>query len=201
MIAAKMHFTYLDTGAMYRAVALKIRDSKINPDNIEALHRCLDSVQISFQPHENDDVGVFLNGTDVSREIRTPEMSMIASRVSAYPLVRKKLVALQQDIGKNGGIVAEGRDMGTVVFPQARFKFFLEASAQVRAQRRCEQLRERGQKVNFQEILDQIIKRDYDDSNRKLSPLKPAADAVIIDTSEMDPKTVINYMLQTITKS
>lgn len=200
MVASRLGFTYLDTGAMYRAVGLKIHNDQIDPNDPAALQQCLDSIRITFQPNSDDDVLVFLNGTDVSQEIRTPEMSMIASRVSAFPLVREKLVKLQQEIGKNGGIVAEGRDMGTVVFPRARFKFFLNASAAERTRRRCDQLRQRGQLVSYEEILDQIIKRDYDDSNRAHSPLIPAEDAVIIDTSEMDPEAVINFMLQSMAR-
>lgn len=196
MIASRLGFTYLDTGAMYRAVGLKIHRDHIDPDDAAALRQALESIRITFQPNQDDDVRVFLNGTDVSREIRTPEMSMVASRVSAFPLVREKLVKLQQEIGKNGGIVAEGRDMGTMVFPRARFKFFLNASAEERARRRCDQLRQRGELVDSKEILDQIIKRDYDDSNRAHSPLIPAEDAVIIDTSELDPEAVINFMLR-----
>lgn len=201
MVAARLHFIYLDTGAMYRAVGLKIHRDLVDLDDHEAMGLCLDSVEITFQPSRDDDVHVFLNGTDVSAEIRTPEMSMVASKVSASPLVRKKLVALQQQIGANGGLVAEGRDMGTVVFPQARFKFFLNASVEERTRRRCEQLRQRGQHVDHQEILDQITKRDYDDSNRVHSPLMPAEDAVIVDSSEMDQETVINFMLRYIAGS
>ncbi len=201
MVAARLHFVYLDTGAMYRAVGLKIHQDHVDLDDHDALCHCLDSVEITFQPRHDDDVHVLLNSIDVSAEIRTPEMSMVASRVSASPLVRKKLVALQQQIGENGGLVAEGRDMGTVVFPRARFKFFLNASVEERARRRCDQLRQRGQHVDHKEILDQIIKRDYDDSNRVHSPLMPADDAVIVDSSKMDPETVINFMLQYIAGS
>lgn len=200
-VAARLHFIYLDTGAMYRAVGLKIHQDHIDLDDHEALNHCLASVEIAFQPSQDDDVHVFLNGTEVSAEIRTPEMSMIASKVSASPLVRKKLVALQQQIGEKGGLVAEGRDMGTVVFPQARFKFFLNASVEERARRRCQQLRQRGQNVDHKEILDQIIKRDYDDSNRVHSPLMPAADAVIVDSSDIDQEAVINFMLRYIAGS
>lgn len=200
-LAAHLRFIYLDTGAMYRTVGLKIHQDHVALDDHEALRHCLDSVEITFQPAGDDDVHVFLNGTDVSAKIRTPEMSMVASKVSASPLVRQKLVALQQHLGENGGLVAEGRDMGTVVFPQARFKFFLNASVEERARRRCAQLRQRGQHVNHKEILDQIIKRDYDDSNRVHSPLKPADDAVIVDSSEMDPEAVINFMLRYIAGS
>jgi cytidylate kinase len=122
-------------------------------------------------------------------------MAMVASRVSAEPLVRKKLTEMQQKIGSKGAIVAEGRDMGTVVFPGAAYKFFLDATAEERAQRRVKQLMEKGQQVQFDEILAQIVKRDQDDRSRSLAPLKAAADAVIVDSSEMSIEEVVDFML------
>ena len=121
---------------------------------------------------------------------------MVASRVSAEPLVRKKLTEMQRTIGSSGRIVAEGRDMGTVVFPEAQCKFFLDASPEERARRRCDQLKERGEKADYQEILAQVIKRDKDDSSRTLAPLKPAEDAIIVDSSKMNPDEVIAFMIE-----
>lgn len=195
MLATRLGFTYLDTGAMYRAVGLAIERNSIDLADDAALQDCLDAITLSFAPNHDDDVRVIMNNEDVSAAIRTAEMGMVASRVSANALVRKKLTALQQQIGEDGGLVCEGRDMGTVVFPQAPFKFFLVASAEERARRRFEQLKLKGQAVEFQEILDQIKKRDYDDSKRALAPLKPAADAVIVDSSRMGPQEVIDFML------
>ena len=200
MLAARLHFTYLDTGAMYRAVGLAVERQGIALADQAALSRCLDTVAIELLPNDNDDVRVLLNGEDISAAIRTPAMAMIASRVSANPLVRAKLTELQRAIGRHGSIVAEGRDMGSVVFPDAPFKFYLDASPEERARRRCDQLRQKGQQADYQEILDQIVKRDYDDSKRALAPLKPAADAVIVDSSTMGPDAVVEFMLRCISQ-
>lgn len=200
-LAARLHFTYLDTGAMYRAVGLALEQQGIDLADTDSLKKCLDAIELTLVPNGDDDVRVLLNGEDISQAIRTPEMGLVASRVSANPLVREKLTALQRQLGETGGIVAEGRDMGTVVFPKAACKFFLNASAEERARRRQAQLAEKGQIVDHQEILDQISKRDYDDSRRELAPLKPADDAIIVDSSSMDPAAVIACMLASIAKS
>ncbi|HCC55110.1 MAG TPA: (d)CMP kinase [Desulfobulbaceae bacterium] len=200
-LAAKLNFTYLDTGAMYRAVGLALEKQGLDLADTTALEKCLDTIELSLLPNGDDDVLVRLNGEDVSQAIRTPEMGLVASRVSAHPLVREKLTALQRQIGERGGIVAEGRDMGTVVFPKAACKFFLTASGEERARRRQAQLAEKGQTVGLQEILDQISKRDYDDSRRQLAPLKPAVDAIIVDSSSMGPEAIIDCMLASIAKA
>ncbi|MEW6595354.1 MAG: (d)CMP kinase [Thermodesulfobacteriota bacterium] len=196
MLAARLRFAYLDTGAMYRAVGLAVERQGIDLADGTALKKCLAAIRIELMPSEHDDVRVILNGEDISAAIRTPAMAMVASRVSAVPLVREKLSELQRAIGAHGGIVAEGRDMGTVVFPEAPYKFYLDASAEERARRRHEQLRQKGQAADYQEILDQIVKRDYDDSRRALAPLKPADDAIIVDSSAMDPEAVVAFMLE-----
>jgi cytidylate kinase len=200
-LAAKLHFTYLDTGAMYRAVGLALARQGIELDDTDALKKCLAGIELTLVPNGDDDVRVVVNGEDVSQAIRTPEMGLVASRVSAHPLVREKLTALQRQLGEKGSIVAEGRDMGTVVFPKAACKFFLNASAEERARRRQKQLAEKGQRVDYQEILDQISKRDYDDSRRALAPLKPAPDAILVDSSSMGPEAVIAFMLDCIATS
>jgi len=199
-LAAKLKFTYLDTGAMYRAVGLAIVRDGIDLSNSEALRRCLAAIELRLAPNGDDDVRVFLNGEDVSAAIRTPEMGLVASRVSANPLVREKLTRLQREIGEKGGIVAEGRDMGTVVFPAAPCKFYLDATAEERARRRHAQIKGKGQDSDYQEILDQIVKRDYDDSKRALAPLKAADDAIMVDSSSMSPEAVIDFMLARITE-
>ncbi len=200
-LAAKLHFTYLDTGAMYRAVGLALEQQGVDLADTSALAQCLAKIELTLVPNGDDDVRVLLGDEDISQAIRTPEMALVASRVSANPLVREKLTALQRQLGEKGGIVAEGRDMGTVVFPKAACKFFLNASAEERARRRQAQLAEKGQTVDYQEILDQISKRDYDDSRRALAPLKPAPDAILVDSSSMDPEAVIAFMLAGIAKS
>jgi len=196
MLAHKLGFTYLDTGAMYRAAGLKAKRAGVGLEDTEALAKLLEDIEIQLVPKNNDDVRVFLDGEDVSAAIRTAEMGLVASKVSANKAVRRKLTKLQQDMGRRGSIVAEGRDMGTVVFPGADFKFFLDASPEERARRRCEQLKNRGEKAEYQEILEQIIKRDQDDSSRALAPLKPAEDAVIVDSSKMNPDEVLSFMVQ-----
>jgi len=204
LLAARLHYTYLDTGAMYRVVGLQVERAGLDLEAEgarEDLVQLLAGLDMTLAPgEEGKDTRAFLNGEDVSDAIRTPEMAMVASRVSAQAEVRKKLTERQRTIGKNGAIVAEGRDMGTIVFPDAIHKFFLDASPEERAQRRQKQLAENGQKVEFQEILAQIQKRDRDDSGRSLAPLQPAEDAIIIDSSEMSIDEVVSFMLAAINK-
>ncbi len=204
LLAAKLHYTYLDTGAMYRVVGLQVERAGLDLEAEgarEDLVQLLAGLDMTLAPgEEGKETRAFLNGEDVSDAIRTPEMAMVASRVSAQAEVRKKLTEMQRTIGKNGAIVAEGRDMGTIVFPDAMHKFFLDASPEERAQRRQKQLAENGQKVEFQEILAQIQKRDRADSGRSLAPLQPAENAVIIDSSEMSIDEVVSFMLAAVNK-
>ena len=202
LLAARLHYTYLDTGAMYRVVGLQVERAGLDlkaGDARKKLAQLLDSLEMTLASgEEGEETRAFLHGEDVSEVIRTPEIAMVASRVSAEPEVRKKLTEMQRAIGNKGAIVAEGRDMGTVVFPQATHKFFLDASPEERARRRQKQLLEKGQKVDYAELLEQIKKRDRDDSSRSLAPLKPAADAIVIDSSRMSIDEVVSYMLQTV---
>jgi cytidylate kinase len=202
LLAARLNYTYLDTGAMYRVVGLQVERSGLDIEAegaSEKLAQLLAGLDLKLAPgEEGQETRAFLGGDDVSAAIRTPEMGMVASRVSAEPEVRKKLTEMQRTIGNKGAIVAEGRDMGTIVFPNARHKFFLDATPEERALRRQKQLAESGQKVEYQELLAQIQKRDRDDSSRSLAPLKPAEDAVVIDSSEMSIDKVISFMLAAI---
>lgn len=202
LLAAELHYTYLDTGAMYRVVGLQVERSGFDleaENGRETLVQLLATLEMTLAPgEEGQETRVFLHGEDVSDAIRTPEMAMVASRVSAEPEVRKKLTEMQRAIGQNGEIVAEGRDMGTIVFPEARYKFFLDATPAERAKRRQQQLMEQGQRVEYEELLTQIQKRDRDDSSRALAPLKPAPDAVVIDSSEMSIDEVVSFMLKTV---
>lgn len=204
LLAARLYYTYLDTGAMYRVVGLMVERTGLDlqaANSREKLVQLLDSFDLELAPGlENQETRAFLNGEDVSETIRTPEMAMVASRVSAEPEVRTKLSDMQRVMGSKGAIVAEGRDMGTVVFPDAKYKFFLDATPEERALRRQKQLLEKGQKVEYEEILSQIRKRDQDDSSRSLAPLKPAADAIVIDSSEMSIEEVVSFMLAVIEK-
>jgi cytidylate kinase len=200
LLAAKLHYIYLDTGAMYRVVGLQVKRSGLDleAENAgEKLDQLLNTLDMKLAPgEEGQETRAFLAGEEVSDAIRTPEMAMVASRVSAEPEVRMKLTEMQRVIARNGKIVAEGRDMGTVVLPDARFKFFLDATAEERARRRQKQLLEKGQKAEYKQLLSQIQKRDRDDSSRSLAPLKPAADAIVIDSSKMSIEEVVSFMLQ-----
>ncbi len=195
-LADRLGFVYLDTGAMYRAVAYGCREGGVDVEDEQAVGRFLRDLQIELLPpgRPDDDVRVFLGGQEISGFIRTPEMGMLASKVSALPVVRQKLTALQQGMGRAGKIVAEGRDTGTVVFPQAAWKFYLDADPEERARRRINQLTLKGEQVDEQEILAQIIKRDRDDSERTIAPLKAAEDAVRIDSSRLSAPEVIEQM-------
>lgn len=195
LLAGRLKYTFLDTGAMYRAVGLKVNRKGIDPADEDAVvAQVLNDLDLRLMPGGQDTI-VIMDGEDVSEAIRTPEMGMVASRVSAERVVRQKLTELQRRIGKRGGIVAEGRDMGTVVFPDAECKFFLDATAEERARRRQLQLQEMGQLVDFEDILEQIVTRDRDDSARALAPLKPADDAIIVDSSKMTIDEVVDFMV------
>ena len=200
-LAAKLGYTYLDTGAMYRAVAYQCREQGIDPADIDRLAALLATLRIELLPpaEGEDDVRVLVDGRDVGRHLRTPEMGMLASKVSALPLVRSCLTRLQQEIGTGGRIVAEGRDTGTVVFPNAAWKFFLDASPEVRAHRRAAQLRSKGEQVDEQLLLAQIIERDKDDRERSIAPLKAAPDAHLIDSTGLSAGEVVDLMHRTIT--
>ncbi len=199
MLAAELGYTYLDTGAMYRAVGLQARNQGVDLGDDEQVAAMLAGLDLHLEPG-NGDTRVLLAGEDVSVAIRSAEMGMVASAVSALPLVRAKLTELQQQIGARGRVVAEGRDMGTVVFPGAKYKYFLDATSEERARRRVDQLHEKGEEASYDDILAQIIKRDHDDSTRALAPLKAAPDAVCIDSSRMNAQEVLNFILDQLAK-
>jgi len=201
-VAAGLAFTYLDTGAMYRAVGLKLKNSAIDLEDDRAVRNCLENTSLSLLPaaSETEDVGVLLDGNDVSLEIRTPQMAMVASKVSALPAVREKLTLMQQEIGRKGMVVAEGRDTGTVVFPQAAWKFYLDAAPVVRMKRRADQLRVQGKEVDEEELLAMIVKRDHDDQNRTIAPLCKAVDAQTVDTGVLSIDEVVETMLLEISR-
>ncbi len=193
LLAKKLELVYLDTGAMYRVVALEAKNREIVPEDEESLGKLCREVKISFK-HDPEGQRVFSGENDVSGEIRTPEISMLASKISALGAVRKELVHLQQQAGQNGRIVVDGRDAGTVIFPRALFKFFLDAGVEIRARRRYKELVEKNMKVDYTDIFQDIQKRDENDRSRSLSPLKPAPDAVIVDTSEMTIEEVVGRL-------
>ena len=195
-LAARIGFTYLDTGAMYRAVALKCMKSEVDPGDESRVREILYSLDLKLLPAltEQDDVRVLLDGEEVGAKIRTPEISMVASAVSALRPVRECLTGMQQQLGAAGKVVAEGRDTGTVVFPGAAWKFYLDADPRERARRRVSQLRNSGEKVDENEILAQVLKRDRDDSERTIAPLKAAPDAIHIDSTHLEADEVVEVM-------
>lgn len=198
-VAKKLGYLYLDTGAMYRACALKAIQLGMDLDNLGCAEKLAQNLEIELRKN-NDQLQVLLDGKEVSREIRTPEMGMNASKISQHLPVRKKLWELQRKMAEKGGIVAEGRDMATVVFPDADFKFYLTASPEVRAKRRYQELLEKGHQVNFEEILKEVRNRDEQDSKRKLAPLKKADDAIEIDTSGLNIDQVVDKIIGKITE-
>jgi cytidylate kinase len=183
-LAALLGFVYLDTGAMYRSVAVAALDSGIDLKDEKAVGRMAGSIDINFVP-DNGDIKVILNDEDVSLRIREPVIDSASSLVSSYKIVREKMVELQRKFGLKGNIIAEGRDMGTIVFPEADLKIFLVADLRTRAARRCLQLKNAGIETSLDEQSSSLSSRDMFDSSRALSPLKKADDAIEIDTSNM----------------
>jgi len=196
LLAERIGYTYLDTGAMYRVVALETKHSGIDPEAETALADLCSRIDISFKRESG--MRVYSSGRDVTEEIRTPEISMLASRVSAKACVREALVRMQRACGRQGKIVADGRDAGTVIFPAARFKFFLDAAPDVRSQRRYKELIDKNLKVDYSDVHRELLQRDQDDSSRAIAPLKPAADAVIINTTRMTIEDVVQELVQAI---
>ena len=181
MVSAEMGYIYVDTGAMYRAVALYLTENNI-PD--EEAEKHMEEVEVSLKFVDGTQ-RVYLGDRDVSDLIRTPEISMAASRTSAIPAVRARLFNLQQKLARENNIIMDGRDIGTVVLPNADVKIFLTASAEERANRRFKELAEKPDCPTYEEILKDIIQRDYNDMNRETAPLKQAEDAVLVDTTEL----------------
>ena len=196
-IAARLGLIYVDTGAMYRALGLKALRLGVEPSDIENVLPMLPDTEVSIG-HIDGVQHIFLDGEDVSGLIRTEEVSQAASKISAIREVREKLVELQQALAKRTSLVMDGRDIGTVVLPDARFKFYVTASAEVRAQRRYLEYEQKGKLDgrSFENILAEIIERDDRDMNREVTPLRPADDAVIIDTSELTIDEVVAEILE-----
>ena len=191
-VAAMLGYVYLDSGAMYRAVALKALERKIPLENETQLENLTRDTHIELKPPTPDQevVGlknrVFLDGREVTQEIRTGDVAQAASRLATIAGVREVLVAEQQKAGAGGGVVMEGRDIGTVVFPRAELKIFLEASPEVRAERRWKEHREKGETMTLAQVLEEVRERDRRDRERKVSPLVRASDAVLVDNTAMD---------------
>ena len=182
--AKQLGLIYVDTGALYRTVGYAMARENVNLSDEEALKQALSKIEVTFSYDAQGTQRVFLNGEDVSEKIRTPEMSMMASKVSALGKVREFLFDLQRDTAKRQSVVMDGRDIGTVVLPDANVKIFLTASPETRAKRRYQELVEKGEQVTYEDVLKDVIQRDYNDSHREIAPLKQAEDAVLLDTSE-----------------
>ena len=192
-LADRLGYRYIDTGALYRGVALAAKQRKLDPQNDAALEQLCRDLELSFVQHDKG-LRLFLNGEDISDRIRTADIAMLASAVSARPVVRQYLFDLQRDLGREKAAVFEGRDMGTVVFPDADVKFFLSASTRKRAQRRFNELT-----ADSTQTLDQVERdirqRDENDRTRAVAPLKPARDAIVIDSTELTAAQVVEEML------
>lgn len=194
ILAKILGYTYLDTGALYRALALLAKKNNLDPENQEDLKKLCLNPPIVLR-YNDARLTVLLDGQDVSAEIRTPEISMLASHISAKPLVRKSLLETQRSIGEKGSVVAEGRDMGTVVFTDADVKFFLDASAEERASRRFKELLPKSSGLTYEQVYRELLKRDADDRDRAIAPLRPAPDAIYIDSTKHTVEEIIAFML------
>jgi len=198
LLAKRLGYLYMDTGAMYRAVAVLARDrSRENPLDEAVLSEICGALDLHMRT-DSGGMGLLVNGRDLTEEIRKPEISALASAVSTKAVVRRRLAEIQRQLAGAGGIVAEGRDMGTVVFPQAEVKFFLDARPEVRGERRHRELAAKGEKATLVEVSEQLVARDHNDQGRELAPLKPAADAILIDSTELKVEEVVELMVRLI---
>lgn len=205
-LAKKVGYVYVDTGAMYRCVTLfALRKGLFNDDKSikeEELHREMPNIHISFKFNEQTGrPDTYLNGELVEKEIRTMEVSNHVSPIATLPFVREDMVRQQQAMGKEGGIVMDGRDIGTVVFPKAELKIFVTASAEVRAQRRYDELKAKGMEAEYDEILKNVQERDYIDSHRAVAPLRPAEDALMLDNSNMTIEEQNRWLMERFTEA
>lgn len=194
ILARELGYSHLDTGAMYRCAALASKRRGTDPNDEAALAAMLDEMKISFDPAGN----VYINDEDVSKQIRVNEISMLTSSISAHPKVRERLVELQQQIARDKGFIMDGRDIGTVVLPDAELKVYMVASVKARADRRYKEYLEKHVEADYDEIYRDIEQRDYQDMNRKSSPLRKAEDAIEIDTSNMTIDEVVKEIRRNI---
>ena len=195
-LAAELGYHYVDTGAIYRTVAYFFDLWGVAPKDIDGINRYIDELNIAIEYDEDGLQHMIMNGIDVTGDIRTQDIAQKASLVSAHSVVRDMLLDMQRDVAKQYNVIMDGRDIGTVVLPKANVKIFLTASAEVRAQRRTDELVAKGQKADYNKVLQEIKQRDYQDTHRPVAPLKMARDSVKVDTSDMD----IEQVLETIKK-
>lgn len=196
--AKALDYIYVDTGALYRTIGLAASRLSVEPVDSAEIDELLGKITVELAFNDDGEQMVLLDGEDVSGFIRTPEASMMASKISAIPQVRAYLLDLQRDIAKKNNVIMDGRDIGTVVLPNAQVKIFLTASPEARAQRRYKELCEKGMDVKYEEILNDVITRDYNDSHRKTAPLKPAEGCVMVDTTELDFEQSVSKIISVI---
>lgn len=197
-VAAKLGYGFLSTGEMYRALAYKVFEKHIEPEDHDAVLEAARQLHFTFVRQPDAALKMYVDGEYLGEKLRLEEVGNVASRVSTNGEARRVLTDKMRAVGEDGGIVMEGRDVGTVVFPDAEMKFYLDASAEERAKRRVNQLKESGQHADYGQILKMIEERDWRDSHRAVSPLKPADDAVVIDTSNLNLQQVTDTVLEKI---
>ena len=190
-LAKELGYMYVDTGAIYRTVAYFLDLWGIAPKDIDGISRYIDELTVGIEYDENGLQHMIMNGMDVTEDIRTQDISQKASLISAHAIVREMLLDMQRDVAKKHNVIMDGRDIGTVVLPKANVKIFLTASAEVRAQRRTDELKAKGEKADYARILKEIQQRDYQDTHREVAPLKMSRDSIKVDTSEMDIDGVV----------
>ncbi len=193
-LARELGYCYVDTGAIYRTVAYFLDLLGVSPKDVDGVERYIDELTVELQYDEDGKQHMLMNGLDVTDDIRTQEISQKASLVSAHPVVREMLLDMQRQVARKHNVVMDGRDIGTVVLPKANVKIFLTASAEVRAQRRCDELAAKGQSAKYATILKEIEQRDYQDTHRAVAPLKMARDSVKVDTSNLDIDGVLEAL-------
>ncbi|MGN1433590.1 MAG: (d)CMP kinase [Ruminococcus sp.] len=196
--AKALDFIYVDTGALYRTIGLAATRKGVDPKPSDEVEKLLSEITVDLTFNEKGEQIVLLDGEDVSGLIRTPEASMMASKISAVPSVRAYLLDLQRNMAKSHNVIMDGRDIGTVVLPDAKVKIFLTASPEARAQRRYKELCEKGMDVKYEDILNDVITRDYNDTHRETAPLKPADGCVTVDTTELDFEQSVEKIISVI---
>ena len=199
-LAKELNYYYVDTGAIYRTVAYFLDLLGVSPKDVDGVERYIDELTVDIEYDEDGLQHMIMNGMDVTQDIRTQDISQKASLVSAHAVVREVLLDMQQEVARHHNVIMDGRDIGTVVLPDADVKIFLTASAEVRARRRTEELLAKGQKAEYNQILKEIQQRDYQDTHREIAPLKMARDSVKVDTSELNIDEVVAAIRQIVGK-
>lgn len=193
-LASELGYRYVDTGAIYRTVAYFMDLWGVSPKDVDGVNRYIDELTVAIEYDEDGVQHMLMNGMDVTDDIRTPDISQKASLISAHACVREMLLDMQREIAQENNVIMDGRDIGTVVLPKATVKFFLTASAEVRAKRRCDEFNAKGQKADYAQVLKEIQQRDYQDTHREIAPLKMARDSIKVDSSDMSIDEVVEKM-------